>query len=207
MIHIDVLQRFTSLVSQRDLLNVSRLAYDLKIDLPTQTLSITLKCSYLATMAARHLEPSVGHKRGPDESPSTNAPVAKKLKQSALVQQPAVQSPYISAPPPDRRLTRLPHLVSDTKPLSTSLTIQSLELPNTEYQSIAASAVLQASLTRSQARWTCEGIFERYWTKPGTGKNAQPPPPNNPDVKWMKSKGECRIRAEPHVFDCQMYLE
>ncbi|KAK5135116.1 hypothetical protein LTR08_005641 [Meristemomyces frigidus] len=154
------------------------------------------------------LEPTTGQKRGPAQSPSTEPPAAKKLKQATPVQQPrAVHSPYVSVPPPDRRPSRPLHNVADHKPLPSLPKPQPLQLPNAEYQSIAASAVLSASLARSQARWTCEGIFERYWTKPETGKNARPPPPNNPDPKWMKPKGECRIRIEPHIFDCQMWLE
>ena len=43
--------------------------------------------------------------------------------------------------------------------------------------------------------------------KPESGKAAKPPPPNNPEAKWMKPKGECRIRVEPHIFKCEMYVE
>ena len=53
----------------------------------------------------------------------------------------------------------------------------------------------------------CDGVFERYWVKPESGKNARPTPPNNPDVKWQKHKGPCRIRIEPHIFETEVYVE
>ena len=73
--------------------------------------------------------------------------------------------------------------------------------------SIAASAVLQSSLDRSRLRWVGDGILERYWTKPESGKNARPAPPNNPELKWQKHKGPCRIRVEPHIFEAEIYVE
>ncbi|TKA70796.1 hypothetical protein B0A55_06902 [Friedmanniomyces simplex] len=154
----------------------------------------------------------LGHgrqKRGLDRTPDTATPLAKKRKLSTSVQiTPALLStPSVSTPTGERRAPKLPWKIADNKPLPTLPGPQPTALSDNEYQSIAASAVLQASLSRSQARWTRDGLFERYWTKPETGKNARPPPPNNPDLKWMKFKGECRIRIEPHIFECQMYVE
>ncbi|KAK5126756.1 hypothetical protein LTR85_009690 [Meristemomyces frigidus] len=153
-------------------------------------------------------EPIAGQKRGPGRPPTRDAPVAKKARTSTPTQQewPKTLSPIVSIPV-ERKASKMLSKVTDGKPLPTLPEPQPLQLSDSEYQSIAASAVLQASLTRSQAKWTGEGIFERYWVKPETGKNARPPPPNNPDPKWMKQKGECRIRIEPHIFECQMYLE
>jgi len=155
------------------------------------------------------VEPVAGQKRGPGRPPKNSTPAAKKPKLASPVQQtsPAVQSPAVSTPMIEKRSTRLPTSISDNKPLPTLAEPQLPKLSPSDYQSIAASAVLEASIARSQARWTCQGIFERYWVKPETGKNARAPPPNNPDPKWMKHKGECRVRIEPHIFECQMYLE
>lgn len=153
-------------------------------------------------------EPVRGVKRGSGRSSAAATPISKKPRLSATLQSsPAIQSPIVQTPLTEKRSSRLPWKISDNKPLPTLSKPQSPTLSNHEYQSIAASAVLQASLTRSQARWTCEGLFEKYWVKPETGKNARPPPPNNPDVKWMKHQGECRIRVEPHIFEAQMYVE
>lgn len=71
---------------------------------------------------------------------------------------------------------------------------------------MAASAVLSASLDRSRAKWTGEGIFKKHWVKPESGRNAKPPPPGNPEMKSMKHKGECRIRLEPHIFTADVYV-
>ncbi|KAK4547158.1 hypothetical protein LTR36_001379 [Oleoguttula mirabilis] len=153
-------------------------------------------------------EPVAGMKRGPGRAPTSDTPVAKKARTSTPTQLewPAALSPMVNIPL-GRRVVKVPSKICDDKPLPTLSEPQPAQLSNTEYQSIAASAVLQTSLSRSQARWTSDGILERYWVKPETGKNARPPPPNNPDPTWMKQKGECRIRIEPHIFECQMYLE
>ncbi|KAF2765681.1 hypothetical protein EJ03DRAFT_330764 [Teratosphaeria nubilosa] len=154
------------------------------------------------------VEPVAGVKRGAEKPTKAVAtPVAKKPRLSTDIQ-PATQFPIAATPfSIERRLSRAPLKVIDGRPLPTTPVPQPSNLSDTEYQSIAASAVLQASITRSQAKWTYEGLFERYWVKPETGKNAKPPPPNNPDPKWQKVKGECRIRIEPHIFQCTMYVE
>ncbi|KAK3072748.1 hypothetical protein LTR53_006241 [Teratosphaeriaceae sp. CCFEE 6253] len=147
-----------------------------------------------------------GQKRGWELASAT--PATKKRKLSTSVQvTPAIFTPAVGTPVTDKKASRLPGKVADNKPLPTLPQPQSATLSNDEYRTMAASAVLQASLSRSQARWTHAGLLERYWIKPESGKNARPPPPNNPDPKWMKLKGECRIRIEPHIFECQMYVE
>jgi hypothetical protein len=101
----------------------------------------------------------------------------------------------------------LPSKVSDNRPLPSHTEPQPPSLSDDEYQSVVASAVLATSLEQSRLRWVSDGIFDRYWVKPEGGKNGKPPPPNNPDVKGMKPKGECRIRIEPHLFVAEMYVE
>ncbi|KAI6822337.1 hypothetical protein KC332_g9058 [Hortaea werneckii] len=166
---------------------------------------------------AMSVEPVAGVKRAASGKSSSQqqqsgsgTPAAKKAKLSPAEQStPTTPAATVNTPAVDKAgaSARLPSKILDGKPLPTLPDPQPATLPNSEYQSVAASAVLAISIARSQQRWTGDGIFERYWRKPETGKNARPPPPNNPDPKWMKHKGECRIRIEPHIFECQMYLE
>ncbi|KAJ9633832.1 hypothetical protein H2204_006617 [Knufia peltigerae] len=77
--------------------------------------------------------------------------------------------------------------------------------PN-EYQSVAESAVLAASLHRSRMQWLCEGVFKKYWVKPVKRKGVIEAPPNNPDVKSMQKLGAATITIEPHIFDVYFYI-
>lgn len=148
-------------------------------------------------------------KRGPGRPPRAAQPPLKKVKASETPAQssPSVQSPSGLSPTPSNTASKLPTKLSDYRPLPTLPSPQSLSLPAATHQSLAASGVLQASLDRSRLRWVHHGMFDRYWTKPETGKNARPPPPNNPEAKWMKHRGPCRIRVEPHIFECEVYVE
>ncbi|KAM3418917.1 hypothetical protein BST61_g4875 [Cercospora zeina] len=137
-------------------------------------------------------------------------PAAKKQKTAALTptrDSSVAPSPAAHSPAPEKKSAGLVAKLSDAKPLPVLLEPQSLSLPDDEYQSLVSSAVLATSLERSRLRWISEGVFERYWVKPEGGKNGKPPPPNNPDAKWMKSRGECRIRIEPHLFVADLYVE
>ncbi|KAI7281154.1 hypothetical protein KC345_g4278 [Hortaea werneckii] len=166
---------------------------------------------------AMSVEPVAGVKRAApgklssqQQQSGSGSPAAKKAKLSPAEQStPTTPAATVNTPAVDKAgaSARLPSKILDGKPLPTLHDPQPATLPDSEFQSVAASAVLATSIARSQQRWTGDGIFERYWRKPETGKNARPPPPNNPDPKWMKHKGECRIRIEPHIFECQMYLE
>ncbi|KAK3675379.1 hypothetical protein LTR78_004889 [Recurvomyces mirabilis] len=154
-------------------------------------------------------EVASGQKRGVGRPPKNATPITKKPRLSIstpLQVSSTLHSPSNDTPTKRKREIKLPTRISESKPIPTLPHPQRSSLPDDEYQSIAASAVLSAALARSQHRWTHECIFERYWTKPETGKGARPPPPNNPDLKSMKLKGECRIRIEPHIFECQMYV-
>ncbi|EME89082.1 uncharacterized protein MYCFIDRAFT_213520 [Pseudocercospora fijiensis CIRAD86] len=157
-------------------------------------------------------EAKVGEKRRPGRPPKTaSAPPAKRQRTSISTPPTnaasAAHTPAIGSPVPEKRVVRLPAKINENKPLPTLPEPQPQTLSNEEYQSIAASAVLATSLEKSRSRWMCDGILERYWVKPekGTGKNAKPPPPNNPDLKTMKMRGECRIRIEPHLFVANFY--
>ncbi|CAK4030637.1 Hypothetical predicted protein [Lecanosticta acicola] len=162
---------------------------------------------------AQSQEPKAGEKRGPGRPPRTATPAAKKQKTAAptppAFATPVTRSPAVDSPAPEKKGIRLPSKIADSKPLPTVAEPQPAHLPSEEYQNIAASNVLAAAIDRSRQKWICEGIFKRYWVKPekGTGKNAKPQPPNNPEVKWMKGKGECRIRLEPHLLVAQVFVE
>lgn len=158
--------------------------------------------------------PKTGEKRGPGRPPRTaTTPAAKKQKTAAptppSLASPVTRSPAIDSPVPEKKVIKLPSKVADSKPLPTLSEPQSLDLSSDEYQTIAASKVLATALDRSRLKWISEGIFKRYWVKPekGTGKNAKPQPPNNPELKWQKGKGECRIRLEPHLLVAQVFVE
>ncbi|QIW97291.1 hypothetical protein AMS68_002809 [Peltaster fructicola] len=148
--------------------------------------------------------PVIGQKRGPGRPPKSGAALNKKQKRSSTIVE-ELNTPH-ETPPPDRKSRGLPTRIHDTKPLPTLRQPQALTLPDNEYASIAHSGVLAKSLDQSRVSWTQTGVFERYWTKPETGKNARPSPPNNPDLKSMKSRGKCRLRIEPHIFEVEIYV-
>jgi hypothetical protein len=154
--------------------------------------------------------PTTGQKRGPGRPAKAAQPALKKTRISTSAPSPlssSVQSPAVETPTADERPNKLPHKISDQRPLPTLSEPQAASLSPSDYQSIAASAVLQTSLDRSRLTWINNGVFERYWVKPESGKNARPPPPNNPELKWQKHKGPCRLRIEPHIFEVEMYVE
>ena len=160
-------------------------------------------------MAQTH-EARTGDKRGPGRPPKAAQPALKKLRTSSNAQSPlssSVQSPSAQSPASEKRLNKLPFKISELTPLPTLAEAQAPALSTDNYQSIAASAVLQSSLDRSRLAWVHDGVFERYWTKPDGGKNARAPPPNNPELKWQKHRGPCRIRIEPHIFEAELYVE
>lgn len=97
-----------------------------------------------------------------------------------------------------------PNKVTDSRPLPVSHQPQSSKLPTKEYQSIADSAVLSASLHRSRVKWLAEGVLEKYWTKPSKKKGTESLT-NNPDLKTMQRLGSSAILIGPHTFDATIY--
>lgn len=79
-------------------------------------------------------------------------------------------------------------------------------MSDSQYQSIADSAILAASLQRSRNQWLCDGIFKKYWTKPVKRKGVVEQPPNNPDVKSMQKLGNATMNIEPHTFDVTFFV-
>lgn len=100
-------------------------------------------------------------------------------------------------------MSQLPLSVQPGKPLPTVEEPQSHNLPAKGYQSIAQSAVLSESLSRSRQKWI-DGLFEKYWVKPSKRKGAIEDP-KNPSKDSMQKIGLVTITVEPHVFEATIY--
>ncbi|KAK4236657.1 hypothetical protein C8A03DRAFT_35419 [Achaetomium macrosporum] len=107
--------------------------------------------------------------------------------------------PVEEIPPP------LPKSISAGKPLPTVDSPQPDDLSSSEYQTVTESGVLAESLSRSRQRWTMEGIFEKYWSKPTKRKGVVIEEPNNPPKESMTKLGQVTITVEPHVFEATMF--
>lgn len=142
-----------------------------------------------------------GGKRGPGRPPkATPAPKKQKLSHPSTKEATptARESPSVQQTKP----SGLPSKIAASAPLPVLLgQSQPVSLPDTEYQSLAASAVLAASLDRSQQAWTRDGIFQRFWKKPEGRQKGQ-----DLVLKSMKDKGRCRLRIEPHIFEVNLWV-
>lgn len=146
------------------------------------------------------VESTSGEKRGPGRPPkATPAPKKQKLSHSTPKEATptARESPAVQQSKP----SGLPSKISAAAPLPTLQQPQSVVLSDTEYQSLASSAVLAASLERSQHAWTRDGIFQRFWKKPEGRQKGQ-----DLVLKSMKDKGRCRLRIEPHIFEVNLWV-
>ncbi|KAL2168686.1 hypothetical protein VTG60DRAFT_6969 [Thermothelomyces hinnuleus] len=108
-------------------------------------------------------------------------------------------TPVDDVPPP------LPKSVTAGKPLPTVDSPQPDDLPTSEFQTVTESGVLAESLSRSRQKWTMEGIFEKYWSKPTKKKGVVIEEPNNPPKESMMKLGQVTITVEPHVFEATMF--
>jgi hypothetical protein len=143
----------------------------------------------------------IGEKRGPGRPPRA-APAPKKQKLSHSLTKEATPTGRESPTMQQAKSSGLPAKISASVPLPVLLgQPQSTTLPDTEYQSLASSAVLAASLERSQLAWTRDGIFERFWKKPESRMKGQ-----DLVLKSMKDKGKCRLRIEPHIFEVNLWV-
>ncbi|KAI9791547.1 MAG: hypothetical protein M1833_001503 [Piccolia ochrophora] len=97
----------------------------------------------------------------------------------------------------------LPTKLDEGQPLPTLGEPQPEDLDAKDYQSVAESGILAASLYRSRAKWLSEGIFERYWTKPSKRKGHMAA--ENPPKESMTKLGPCTFTIEPHVFEAVLY--
>lgn len=144
--------------------------------------------------------PLVAPKKGSANLSSEPRQKRKYVKRVSLVEtSPATPR---SSPSVDESL---PTRVAASQPLPTSRQKQPAHLSLKEFQSIAESATLAASLHRSRMKWLCDGIFQKYWTKPVKRKGVIDVPPNNPDPKSMQKLGNATITIEPHTFDAVFY--
>ncbi|KAK3901567.1 hypothetical protein C8A05DRAFT_44815 [Staphylotrichum tortipilum] len=109
-------------------------------------------------------------------------------------------TPVVEEPPPP-----LPKAIAPGKPLPTVDSPQPDDLPMSDFQTVTESGVLADSLSRSRQRWTVEGIFEKYYTKPTKKKGVVIEEPNNPPKESMTKLGQVTITVEPHVFEATMF--
>ncbi|KKY19492.1 hypothetical protein UCRPC4_g04475 [Phaeomoniella chlamydospora] len=97
----------------------------------------------------------------------------------------------------------LPSRIPENQPLPIVRTKQPEDLSIEEYQSIAESAVLVASLAQSRTKWLMDEMFTKYWQKPSKKKGE--PPIQQPDAKSMTKLGPCTMIIEPHKFEVMVY--
>lgn len=100
----------------------------------------------------------------------------------------------------------LPTKAKTTRVLPSLAQQQGSEVSGPQYQSIADSAILAASLYRSRMQWLCDGVFRKYWTKPNKRKNAPTEPADNPDSRSMQKLGNATITIDPHTFEAIFYI-
>lgn len=134
--------------------------------------------------------------------PATPATVERATRKASKRAARTPTPPVVPTPPPE---DILPTKVISSRPLPTTKQKQAGNLSSTDYQSIAESAILAASLHRSRMQWLSAGIFKRYWVKPVKRKGVLEQPPNNPDAKSMTKLGVATMTVEPHKFDVTFY--
>jgi len=151
---------------------------------------------------AQTTTPLAGAKRGPGRPPKSAAPLpaTKKIKLAPNEDTSPSTPITLESPVPQTPRVGLPSKVTASAPLPTLPQPQSLDLSDADYQSIAASAVLAMSLERSHQAWTYSGVFQRFWTKPEKLDR------KDPVYQSMKSRGKCRLRIEPHIFEIELYV-
>ncbi|KAL8801599.1 MAG: hypothetical protein Q9182_004329 [Xanthomendoza sp. 2 TL-2023] len=118
---------------------------------------------------------------------------------------PSTPVPRQSAPkqPVETPKEDLPVKLKDSQGLPTQVEKQDLTLSNTDFQTIAESGVLAASIQQSRQRWMTDGVFERYWMRPSKKKGPADAP--NPAKETMVKLGTCSMIIEPHVFETTLY--
>ncbi|KAI9767134.1 MAG: hypothetical protein M1840_005923 [Geoglossum simile] len=130
---------------------------------------------------------------------------ARARAEAASKRRTATPPPQDEASSPEPNEKGLPTRLEESQPLPTLGEPQSGGLSSREYQSIAESGILAASLQRSRDRWLAEGIFERYWTKPSKKKALMDSRAPNPLKETMVKLGPCTLTIEPHVFEVMLY--
>ncbi|KAI4127116.1 MAG: hypothetical protein LQ338_003358 [Usnochroma carphineum] len=105
--------------------------------------------------------------------------------------------------PVDPSKEETPVTLKESQGLPTQAERQNPHLPTEDYQSIAESGVLAASVQQSRQKWIADGIFDRYWTKPSKRKGQ--PDALNPAKETMSRLGTCSMIIEPHVFETTLF--
>ncbi|GES62485.1 alpha/beta hydrolase family protein [Aspergillus terreus] len=151
-------------------------------------------------LSARDRREPAAKRRVSEATPQPQPQATSKKKASTPA---AVPSP---PPPPTPEVVEkpLPTKLKDGEGLPITDSPQPQNLSPKEYQSIAESAVLLASLERSKKKWLSDGILVRYWTKPKKTKREQIEG-KNPPKDTMSKVGACSIVVGPHLFDAMLY--
>lgn len=136
-------------------------------------------------------------------TPASTSTTAERPKKRPTRRVERTPSPSIASTPPVEEI--LPTKLTSSKPLPVSRVKQAADLSSKEYQSIAESAIVAASLHRSRMQWLSDAIFKKYWVKPVKKKKVLEQPPDNPDIKSMVRLGTGTISVEPHKFDVVFY--
>ncbi|KAL4787387.1 hypothetical protein BJX76DRAFT_319018 [Aspergillus varians] len=154
-------------------------------------------------LSARERREPAAKRRISEATTRASSPAQQSTKRKAST--PAVAPSPASTPnPPAEAVEPLPTKIKDGEPLPTLPSAQPADLSLKEYQSVAQSAVLLASLERSKKKWLSDGILERYWTKPKKTKRDQIEG-KNPPKESMSKVGTCNIVVGPHLFDAMLY--
>ncbi|KAJ5543235.1 hypothetical protein N7535_005665 [Penicillium sp. DV-2018c] len=132
-------------------------------------------------------------------------PASKRRVSEATPQSHRKKAPTPRAPSPELVDAPLPTEIKDGDPLPIVRTRQPISLSDSEYRSIAESAVLLTALERSKKKWLSDGILVRYYTKPKKTKREQTEK-NNPSKDTMTKIGPCDVTIGPHFFDAMIYV-
>ncbi|KAJ0419291.1 hypothetical protein BJY00DRAFT_286244 [Aspergillus carlsbadensis] len=157
-------------------------------------------------LPARERREPAAKRRVSEATTRASSPAHPQTSSKRKGSTPAVASSPASTPFPEPKtvVPPLPTKIKDGEVLPTLPAAQPTELSLKEYQSIAESAVLLASLDRSKKKWLSDGILVRYWTKPKKTKREQIEG-KNPPKESMSKVGPCNIVVGPHLFDAMLY--
>ncbi|RDA93273.1 hypothetical protein CP533_6477 [Ophiocordyceps camponoti-saundersi (nom. inval.)] len=133
---------------------------------------------------------------------SARAEQATKKRRDRSPSPPPVREPSPPPPPPQPELSSS---IQVGKPLPTVEEVQP-DFPLSDYQSISESGVLAESLCRSRQRWTSDGLFEKFWSKPHKRKGVLHEDPGNPPKDSMTRVGTVTLAIEPHIIEATMFV-
>ncbi|KAL4998785.1 hypothetical protein BDV10DRAFT_166246 [Aspergillus recurvatus] len=157
-------------------------------------------------LSARERREPAAKRRVSEATTRASSPAQSQHATRRKASTPATASSPAPTPNPasETVIPPIPTKIKDGEPLPILPSPQPAELSLKEYQSIAESAVLLASLERSKKKWLSDGILERYWTKPKKTKRDQLEG-KNPPKESMSKVGPCNIVVGPHLFDAMLY--